>query len=142
MRVTAAVRRWQSPAWMRVLAKLYKGTRYYNGEAAIVVKRWFHRTDDDPLGRTFVEWDPKGPDVAADAPPVEMLINSIKLCAVFLELKTSNRSCLQVCKRVHTQATGAVVQQLAGVGKIRYILQESRDESARDACIAAGSVLA
>ena len=83
MRVTAAVRRWQSPAWMRVLAKLYKGTRYYNGEAAIVVKRWFHRTDDDPLGRTFVEWDPKGPDVAADAPPVEMLINSIKLRAVF-----------------------------------------------------------
>lgn len=118
--------------------KLHKGTRYYNGEAAIVVKRWFHRTDDDPSGRTFVEWDPKGPNVAADAPPVAMLFNSIKLRAVFgaedfrqvLPLGTQTRA-----------RTGARVQQLEGVGKIRYILQESRDETARDACIAAGSVL-
>ena len=30
--------------------KLYEGTRFYDGEAALKVKRWFHRTDDDPSG--------------------------------------------------------------------------------------------
>ena len=39
--------------------KDYKGTRFYDGESALTVKRWFHRTDDDPTGCTFVEWDPK-----------------------------------------------------------------------------------
>ena len=77
--------------------------------------------------------------MAADAPPVEMLINSIKLRAVFgVE---DFKQVLPPGMQTHAR-TGAGVQQLAGVGKIRYILQESRDESARDACIAAGSVLA
>ena len=39
--------------------KDYEGTRFYDGESALKVKRWFHRTDDDPSGCTFVEWDPK-----------------------------------------------------------------------------------
>ena len=40
------------------------------------------------------------------------------------------------------QTRSASVQQLEGLGKRRYILQEAKDEAARDACIAAGSVLA
>ena len=62
--------------------KEYKGTRFYDGESALVVKRWFHRTDDDASGCTFVEWDPKK-DSAPDAPPAAMLINSSKLRDIF-----------------------------------------------------------
>ena len=37
----------------------YKGTRFYDGESALTIKRWFHRTEDDASGCTFVEWDPE-----------------------------------------------------------------------------------
>ena len=33
-------------------------TLFSDGESALVVKRWFHRADDDATGCTFVEWDP------------------------------------------------------------------------------------
>ena len=39
--------------------KDYKGTRFYDGECALTVKRWFDRTNDDASGCTFIEWDPK-----------------------------------------------------------------------------------
>ena len=38
--------------------KDYKGIRFSDGESALVVKRWFHRTDDDASGCTFKEMDP------------------------------------------------------------------------------------
>jgi hypothetical protein len=33
-------------------------TFFTRGECAIAIKRWFHRTPDDPDGLTFVEWKP------------------------------------------------------------------------------------
>ena len=36
----------------------HKGVRFYNGERAVVVKRWLERVDEDASGLTFEEWDP------------------------------------------------------------------------------------
>ena len=33
----------------------YKGTRFYNGECALVVKRWMSRVDEDAPGLMFEE---------------------------------------------------------------------------------------
>jgi len=37
--------------------KDYKGTRFYNGQQALVVERWLNRVEEDALGLTFEEWD-------------------------------------------------------------------------------------
>ena len=36
----------------------YKGTRYYDGDRALVVELWLHQVADDLSGLTFQEWDP------------------------------------------------------------------------------------
>jgi hypothetical protein len=38
--------------------EVYKGTRFVNGDRALVVKRWLHRVDEDASGLTFEEWNP------------------------------------------------------------------------------------
>jgi hypothetical protein len=58
----------------------YKGTRFYNGQQALVVERWLNRVEEDALGLTFEEWNPTQ-DADASQPPVAMLINSSKLRA-------------------------------------------------------------
>ena len=35
--------------------EVYTGTRFFNGDRALVVKRWLHRVDEDASGLTFVE---------------------------------------------------------------------------------------
>ena len=37
---------------------VYKGTRFFNGDRALVIKRWLHRVDEDSSGLTFEEWNP------------------------------------------------------------------------------------
>jgi hypothetical protein len=34
----------------------YSGTRFYNGDRALVIKRWLHRVEEDASGLTFQEW--------------------------------------------------------------------------------------
>ena len=41
----------------------FEGVRFYNGESALVVKRWLHRVEADASGLTFVEWDPQEEDL-------------------------------------------------------------------------------
>jgi hypothetical protein len=36
----------------------YRGTRYYDGDSALVVELWLHRVADDLSGLTFQERDP------------------------------------------------------------------------------------
>ena len=57
---------------------VYKGTRFYNGDRALRVKRWLHRVAEDASGLTFEEWDPTK-DVDNSQPPVPMIINSSQL---------------------------------------------------------------
>ena len=58
----------------------YKGTKYYDGDRALVVELWLHRVADDLSGLTFQEWDPSAGTDDASA-PVAMLVNSSELCA-------------------------------------------------------------
>ena len=57
---------------------VYKGTRFYNGDRALCVKRWLHRVDEDATGLIFEEWDPIK-DADDSQTPVPMIINSSKL---------------------------------------------------------------
>jgi len=116
-----------------------EGMRCYDGEAALIIKRWFHRTDDDASGCTFV--DPEKETRAPGSPPVAMVINSSTLRGVFgpeqftkivppaLDLGPSSRT------------HGAAVVDFAGEGEIRYRLHTDTDSVLRDRCVAAGPVL-
>ena len=64
----------------------YRGTLFYDGQSALVVKRWLHRVDDDASGLTFEEWDPTA-DVDDTQPPAAMIINSSELRGPVFNLK-------------------------------------------------------
>ena len=123
--------------------KDYQGTRFYDGEAALVVKRWFHRLDDDASGRAFIEWDPATEDTATDAPPAAMIFNSCKLRAVFgvEEFREIIAPALNLPPATRTRSgRGAAVRAVGGEPN-RFMLQPAADERARDACVAAGAHL-
>jgi hypothetical protein len=61
----------------------YKGTRYSDGDSALVVELWLHRVADDMSGLAFQEWDPSAGTDDTSA-PVEMLVNSSELRAAEL----------------------------------------------------------
>jgi len=118
----------------------YKGTCFYNGQHALKVKRWFHRTDYDASGCTFVPWDPTK-DAAKDAPPVELLINSSKLRAVFSgeHLKQLVPPPLESAARMRTRR-GAAVTDVQGVGDIKHLMNATKDEEIRATCVAGSSL--
>ncbi len=64
--------------------KDYRGTRFYNKDSALVIKRWLNRVEEDASGLTFQEWTT---DVDTSRPPVAMLINSSELRAAGFKLK-------------------------------------------------------
>jgi hypothetical protein len=55
-----------------------RGTHFYIGDCALVIKRWIHRVEEDASGLTFHEWKP---DVDKSRPTVTMMINSSELRA-------------------------------------------------------------
>ena len=61
----------------------YKGTRFYDGQVALVVKKWCHRLSGDRSGLDFIDWDSKGKDVDPEAPPAAMILNSSELRGVW-----------------------------------------------------------
>jgi hypothetical protein len=61
----------------------YRGTRFYKGDCALVIKLWLNRVEEDVSGLTFQEWTP---DVDTSRPPVPMLVNSGELCAAGFNL--------------------------------------------------------
>ena len=109
----------------------YKGTRFYNGERVVVVKRWLHRVDDDASGLTFKEWDPKE-DADPDQPPVAMIINSSELRAAGFTLKELLPPELEQAARARTR--GAGLRQLQGMGPTRFVLQVDTDTEFRSRC--------
>jgi hypothetical protein len=58
----------------------YMGTRYSDGDSALVVELWLHRVADDLSGLTFQEWDPSSGSDDTSA-LVAMLVNSSELRA-------------------------------------------------------------
>jgi len=57
-----------------------KGTGFYDGERAPVIKPWLNRVEEDASGLTLEEWDPTG-NVDSSQMPVAMMIISSKLRA-------------------------------------------------------------
>ena len=57
----------------------YRGTRYYDGDSALVVELWLHRVADDLSGLTFQEWDPslRGPTGPFPVSPVPVLAGEV-----------------------------------------------------------------
>jgi hypothetical protein len=68
----------------------YRGTRFYNKDSALVIKRWLNRVEEDVSGLTFQEWTP---DVDTSRTPVTMLINSSEFRAAGFKLKEVRRKC-------------------------------------------------
>ena len=111
----------------------HKGTRFYNGDRVVIVKRWLHRVDEDASGLTFKEWDPKQ-DVDPNQPPVAMIINSSELRAAGFKLKELLPPELEQVARGGMQTRGAGLRQLEGMGPARWRLEQDDDNEFRLRC--------
>ena len=76
-------------------------------------------------------------------PPVELLINSSKLRAVFSaeQLKQLVPPQLEDAARARPRTRGAAVLEVEGAGDIRHVINVTKDEEIRANCISAGSTL-
>ncbi len=82
------------------------GTRYSDGDSALVVELWLHRVADDLSGLTFQEWDPSvGTDDTST--PVAMLVNSRELRAADFPLAEVRPLHLDVVARGGRRTRGA-----------------------------------
>ena len=79
----------------------YGGTRFYNKDRALVIKRWLNRVEEDASGLTFQEWTS---DVDTSHPPVDILINSSELRATGFNLKEVLPPALEAAAHVCTKA--------------------------------------
>ena len=91
----------------------YKGTRYSDGDSALVVELWLHRVADDVSGLTFQEWDPSAGSDDTSA-PVAMLANSSELRAADFPLTEVSPLQLDAVARGGRRASGAAVRNLQG----------------------------
>jgi hypothetical protein len=107
----------------------YRGTRFYNKDSALVIKRWLNRVEEDASGLTFQEWTP---DVDTSRPPVAMLINSSELRAAGFKLKEVFPPALEAAARVRTR--GAGLRSLEGMGPKRFVLSVDDDTEFRSRC--------
>ena len=85
---------------------VYKGTRFYNGDCALRVKRWLHRVDENALGLTVEKWDPIN-DIDDLQTPVPMIINSSKLRGAGFHLQEVIPPALEVAARSGRCTRGA-----------------------------------
>ena len=112
---------------------VYKGTRFYNGDRALKVKRWLHRVAEDASGLTFEEWDPTK-DVDNSQPPVAMIINSSELRGAGFNLQEVIPPALEAAARSGRRTRGAGVRQVEGLGRKRFVLSADDDNDLRSRC--------
>jgi len=117
----------------RLGASDYKGTRFYNGQQALVVKRWLNRVEEDASGLTFEEWNPTL-DADASQPSVAMLINSWELRAAGFTLREVIPPALEAAARDGRRRYGAGLRQLQGMGPKRFVLSTDNDNEFRSRC--------
>jgi hypothetical protein len=111
----------------------YKGTRYSDGNSALVVELWLHRVADDLSGLTFQEWDPSaGSDDTSD--PVAMLVNSSELRAADFPLAEVRPLQLNAVSRGGRRTCGAAVTKVQGVGNSTFVLSVENDNDFRSRC--------
>ena len=117
-------------------SKVYKGTRFFDGDLALVVKRWLHRVDEDASGLTFDEWN-QAQAVDTLQEPAPMIINSSQLRAAGFKLDKvippQPDSEAAACNGMRTR--GAGLRQLRGMGSERFVLNvDSVDTEFRYRC--------
>ena len=122
-----------SPCQPRRNGVVYKGTRFYNGDRALKVKRWLHRVAEDASGLTFEEWDPTK-DVDNSQPPVAMIINSSELRGAGFNLQEVIPPALEAAARSGRRTRGAGVRQVEGLGRKRFVLSADDDNDLRSRC--------
>ncbi len=111
----------------------YKGTRYSDGDSALIVELWLHRVDDDLSGLTFQEWDPSAGSDDTSA-PVVMLVNSNELRAADFPLTEVSPLQLDSVTRGVRRTRGATVRKLQGVGNSTFVLSVENDNDFRSRC--------
>jgi hypothetical protein len=111
----------------------YKGTRYSDGDSALVVELWLHRVANDLSGLTFQEWDPSASSDDTSA-PVAMLVNSSELRAADFLLAEVRPLQLDVVARGGRRTCGATVRKLQGVGNSTFVLSVQNDNYFRSRC--------
>ena len=109
----------------------YRGTRFYNKDCALVIKRWLNRVEEDASGLTFQEWTP---DVDTSRPPVAMLINSSELWAAGFKLKEVLTTSLEVATPGGMNTRGVGLRSLEGMGPTRFVLSVDDDTEFRSRC--------
>jgi hypothetical protein len=87
----------------------YKGTRYSDGDSALVVELWLHRYADDWSGLTYQEWDPSAGSDDTRA-PVAMLVNSSELRTADFPLMEVSPLQLDAVTRRDRRTRGAAVR--------------------------------
>ena len=111
----------------------YKGVRFYNGDMALVVKRWLHRVETDASGLTFTEWD-EAMEKAPDAPTLGTILNSSELRAAGFKLEERLPPELEAVARTGRRTRGAGLRQLEGMGPTTYALGVDDDNVFRSRC--------
>jgi hypothetical protein len=110
-----------------------EGTRFYNGDQALVIKRWLNRVDEDASGLTFEEWDPAS-EADTSQEPVAMIINSSELRAAGFKLKEVFPLQLESAARGGMRTRGAGLRRLQGMGPQRFLLHVDDDTEFRSRC--------
>jgi hypothetical protein len=98
----------------------YKGTRYSDGDSALVVELRLHRIADALSGLTFQEWDPSVGTVDTSI-PVAILVNSSELCTADFPLVEVSPLHLDTVTRGGRRTRGAAVRKLQGVGNSTFV---------------------
>ena len=111
----------------------YKGVRFYNGDMALVVKRWLHRVETDASALTFTEWD-ETMEKAPDAPTVGMIVNSSELRVAGFKLQELLPPELESVARKGMKTRGAGLKRLEGSGPTMYRLDVQDDNEFRSRC--------
>jgi hypothetical protein len=106
-----------------------QGTRYSDGDSALVVELWLHRV----AGLTFQEWDPSAGSDDTSA-PVAMLGNSNELRAVDFPLAEVRPLHLDAVAHGGRRTRGATVRNLQGVGNSTFVLSVENDNDFRSKC--------
>jgi len=112
---------------------VYKGTRFYNGDCALRVKRWLHRVDEDTAGLTFEESDPIK-DADDSQTPVPMIINSSELRGAGFNIQEVIPPALEAVARSGRRTRSAGLRQLEGMGRKRFVLTPDDDNELRSRC--------
>jgi hypothetical protein len=109
----------------------YRGTRFYNQDSALVIKRYLNRVEEDVSGLTFQEWTS---DVDTSRPPVVMLINSSELCSTGFNLREVSPPSFEATTRGDLRTRGAGLRSLEGMGPKGFVLSVDDDTEYRSRC--------